>query len=109
MIDINELKVALEQIEQEKKDEQIALQAQLKVESNDRRVTAIDYITTLDLELKTKTTAGKKTECYILMDYLRTEQKIATYWELREELQKKIDELLILANQYKDLQRVGNG
>lgn len=105
MIDINELKTALAQIEQEKIDEQTALQNQLQAESDVRRAEAVTYISTLDLSLKGKDTTEKKTECYDLMDYLRTEQKKANSNELKEELQKKIDELLIQANQFKDLQR----
>ena len=69
MIDINELKTALAQIEQEKKDAEIALQNQLKQESDARRVTALDYIDTLDFTLKGITTSEKKTECYTIMDF----------------------------------------
>ena len=105
MIDINELKTALAQIEQEKKDVEISLQNQLKQESDVRRLTAIDYIKTLDLKLKTKTTTEQKTECYQLMDFCKSEIQKATYSELKQELQKKIDELLIQANLLKDLQR----
>ena len=60
MIDINELKTALAQIEQEKKDVEIILQNQLKQESDVRRVTALDYISTLDFTLKGSTTPEKK-------------------------------------------------
>ena len=105
MIDINELKTALAQIEQEKKDAEIALQNQLKQESDVRRVTALDYISTLDFTLKGITTSEKKTECYNLMDFCKSEIQKATYGELKQELQKKIDELLIQANLLKDLQR----
>ena len=105
MIDINELKTALAQIEQEKKDVEIILQNQLKLESDARRVTALDYISTLNFTLKGRTTAEKKTECYTLMDFCKLEIQKATYGELKQELQKKIDELLIQANLLKDLQR----
>lgn len=105
MIDINELKTALAQIEQEKKDEETALQLQLKQESDARRITAQDYISTLDFTLKGSTTSEKKTECYTLMSFCKDEIQKATYGELKQELQKKIDELLIQANQFKDLQR----
>ena len=105
MIDLQELKDALAVIEQEKKDSEIALQNQLKQESDARRVTALDYISTLDFTLKTSTTPEKKTECYILMDFCKDEIQKATYGELKQELQKKIDELLVQANQLKDLQR----
>src|SRR3990167_10944584 len=106
MIDLQELKDALAVIEQEKKDAEITLQNQLKLESDIRRQTAIDYISILDFELKSKTTAEKKTECYTLMDFCKSEIQKATYGELKEELQKKIDELLVQANLLKDLQRV---
>lgn len=106
MIDKAELLAALAEIEQDKKDVETLQQLQLKAESDARRITAIDYIKTLNLKLKGNTTSEQKTECYTLMDYLRNEQKMATYGELREELQKKIDELLIQANQLKDLQRL---
>ena len=104
MIDINELKTALAQIEQEKKDAEIALQNQLKTESDARRAGATAYISTLDLVVNEKSTIENKVKCYELMDYLRTEMN-GKDGETRQELQKKIDELLILANQYKDLQR----
>jgi hypothetical protein len=105
LIDIDELKTALAQIEQEKIDANIALQAQLKAESDARRTTAINYISTLDFTLKGTTTSEKKIECYTLMDFCKSEIQKATYGELKQELQKKIDELLIQANQLKDLQR----
>src|SRR3990167_799493 len=105
MIDINELKTELDQIEQEKKDAEISLQNQLKQESDVRRQTAIDYISTLDFTLKGSTTPEKKTECYTLMDFCKSEIQKAIYGELKQELQKKIDELLVQANQLNDLQR----
>ena len=105
MIDLQELKDALAVIEQEKKDAEITLQSQLKQESDARRIIALDYIKTLDFKLKSKTTAEQKTECYILMDFCKDEIQKATYGELKQELQKKIDELLVQANLLKDLQR----
>jgi len=105
MIDINELKTALAQIRKEENEIMIANQIQLKDESDSRRLTAIDYINNLDLSLKSKTIPEKKTECYTVMDFLRNEMKTAPDGETKQELQKKIDELLIQANIYKDLQR----
>ena len=106
MIDKAELLALLAEIEQDKKDEETALQLQLKTESEARRVTAIDYISKLDFKLKGKTTAEQKTECYTLMDFCKSEIQKASYGELKDELNKKIDELLIQANQLKDLQRL---
>ena len=107
MIDLNELKDALAQIEQEKVDAQTALQLQLKTESDSRRVTALSYISTLPLTIDDKkTTAEQKTQCYILMDLCKQEASKSNYQELKDELYNKINELLIQANILKDQQRV---
>ena len=104
MIDINELKAVLAVIEQEKTNAEKALQNQYKAESDARRTAALSYIATLDLTIKSTTTPEKKTECYTLMDFLRNEMN-GKDGETRQELQKKIDELLVQANLYKDQQR----
>ena len=82
----------------------LTAQAQAQAESDQRRAAALVYIATLDLKLKGKTNAEKKTECYQLMDYLKSEMA-GKDGETRQELQKKIDELLVQANTFKDLQR----
>lgn len=104
MIDIKELEEALAVIEQKKKDAEVALQNQLKVESDSRRSDAITYISTLDLTVKGKTNAEQKTDCYRIMDYLKNEMN-GKDGETRQELQKKIDEFLVQANLFKDAQR----
>jgi len=106
MIDKAELLVVLAEIEQDKIDAQTALQLQLKQESDARRIEAIDYIKTLDFKLKAKTTSEQKTECYTLMDFCKSEIQKASYGELKDELNKKITELLIQANLLKDQQRL---
>lgn len=81
-------------------------QLQAKAESDQRRAAALDYIATLDLKLKGKNVTEKKVECYDLMELLKSQMN-GKDGETRQELQKKIDELLIQANQFKDLQRAG--
>ena len=106
MIDTIELREALETIRLEDEAIEQATQLQLKAESDARRVTALDYISTLDLSIDNKlTTAEQKTEVYRNMEFLKDEIQKATYGELKQELQKKIDELLVQANLLKDLQR----
>ena len=106
MIDTIELREAMEIIRLEDEAVEQAIQLQLKAESDARRITAQDYIATLDLSVDNKLTlAEQKTEVYRNMEFLKDEIQKATYGELKQELQKKIDELLIQANQLKDLQR----
>lgn len=92
-------------IESFQKKDSDSIVVQQKIESDKRRDDAIAYIATLDLEIKSKTTTDQKTECYDLMDSLRADMADKD-GETRQELQKKIDELLIQANQLKDQQRL---
>lgn len=92
-------------IESFQKKDSDSIVVQQKIESDKRRDDAIAYIATLDLEIKSKTTTDQKTECYDLMDSLRADMTDKD-GETRQELQKKIDELLIQANQLKDMQRL---
>jgi len=77
---------------------------QAQIASDARRVIALAYIATLNLSIIGTTNAEKKTRCYNRMEFCRNEMN-GKDGETRQELQKKIDELLVLANQYKDLQR----
>lgn len=105
MIDKKELRNMLEVIRLEDVETERLRQLQLKADSDLRRTNAIIEITKIDLSLKSSTNSSKKTECYTLMDYLRVQMKTAPDGETKQELQKKIDELLVQANIYKDLQR----
>src|SRR3990167_4784207 len=106
MIDTIELREALETIRLEDEAIEQTTQLQLEAKRDARRITAQNYIGTLDLTVDNKLpTAEQKTKVYRNMEFLKDEIQKATYGELKQELQKKIDELLVQANQLKYLQR----
>src|SRR3990167_8603567 len=96
----------MQEIEQDKINTEKAQQDKLKTDSDARRITAQAVISTLDLSIDDKLSySEQKVKAYENMEYLKDEIKKATYSELKDELQKRIDQELILANQLKDLQR----
>lgn len=107
MIEIQELKDALEIIRLEDVEIEKQKQIQLKRESDVRRITAISYINNLNLIVdKRLSLANQKVKHYENKDLLKSEIIKNTYDEFAEEAEKEIENQQVLANLVKDKQRL---
>ena len=112
MIDIQELKDALEIIRLENVEKERLAEIQRKADSEQRKIQALAYIQTiLVIPRGNLSLPEKKLIHYNNIDLIKKEFQIANYTELKQQYQIEIINQLQLINKIKDEQRslkVGN-